>query len=667
MKASNFFLILILLAITLRGNGQPPLPGNPELPTSSEELQALTTYAKDDHSYKVADFMAYPLQSDFQLSPNGRYLSYLEKDSLGERWLQVRDLQTDEITKVLAEGEESIRDHFWKNEERLVYLSDQGSNELYQLFAVNRDGTKALNLTPFENMQLKIVDHLVHQPRQMLIEIMDFDPQQVRVLQVDVYNGDLVEKAMPELVLQGGADYYCDPQGNLRAFDHLEGFREYVLYYHSSEDSIYKEVNRNGFDSWFQICSYLSDPQHPDQAYVLSNRNHDTKALYRYDLKKRQVLEKISTTDQFDIEKVHCSPYDGSLEYYTYQGIQPQVVPLCPATKMLHQRVLQRFPGMSYQIAGWARTQGRFLLKISSDRVYGKYYLYDQAQDHWQLLSKLKPQLQEEDLVKMEPFHFQSRDSLALSGYYLRPPEASAEHPVPIVLIPHGGPYDLRDQWEFVDYAQLFASRGYGVLFVNFRGSIGFGKKFLLQGHKQVGRKIIDDLEDGLAAVLEQGWADPERLILFGASHGGLATLQYLMRKPSGVVCAIDLMGPTNLFSLFENFPAFWQHYLTWFYTVWYNPKDTQEAEIIRAISPYFHLDRIQKPLLVVHGANDPRVSIAESDQLVEGLRALGKKVPYFVKYNEGHGWTHEENIVELMEVILGFMAKHLANSTVKD
>ena len=652
--------IVLLLAIVLRSDGQPPLAGDPNLPSDPAVLRALAAHESGTYPLSVADFMAYPRQSEFRLSPSGRYLSYLERNEFGGRSLRVRDLETDAVRILLLEQGISIRDYFWKDERRVVYSADRNSDELLRLFAINRDGSDARALTPFENVQIRLLHHGTPDSPELVIERTRLDSLTYELLRLDVYTGALRPLPKPLPAQEGFGDYAFDSQGRLRAYDRVEIFSEYVVYYRSPDDRQFREVARFDLNSWFQILRFSDDPQQLDQAYVLSNLLGDTKAIYRYDLRTQTVVEAPYRHPDYDLAELGWVSPDGRASYYTYEGVKPQVVPIQPQFQAVHERITERFPAKSYRIVGAVAEEERYLVELSSDRCYGQYWRYDHPQNDWQLLAEQKPQLREDQLVALEPFTFWSRDSLALSGYYLRPPGASAERPAPLILIPHGGPFDLRDRWEFIDYAQLFASRGYGVLFVNFRGSAGFGKAFQARGFGQVGRGIIDDLEDGLWALIDRGWVDAERVGLFGASHGGLASLQAMIRDSSAYACGVDLMGPSDLFSLFEGFPPYWQPYLDWFYTVWYHPQDSADAQIIRDVSPAFQLDRLRRPLLVVHGANDPRVRISESDRVVAGLRQRGREVPYVVRYNEGHRWTHEENIVELFEIILGFFAKHL-------
>ena len=270
------------------------------------------------------------------------------------------------------------------------------------------------------------------------------------------------------------------------------------------------------------------------------------------------------------------------------------------------------------------------------------------------------PQLKEEDMAEMRPIKFTSRDGLTIHGYITLPKAALNGEKVPVIVNPHGGPQGIRDSWGFNPEAQLFASRGYATLQVNFRISGGYGREFLESGFKQIGRKAMDDVEDGLKYVVDQGWVDKDKAAIYGGSHGGYAVLRGLTKTPDLYACGVDYVGVSNLFTFMDSFPEYWKPYLEIVREIWYDETVPEEKKIMEEVSPVFQIDKVNKPLFVVQGANDPRVNINESDQIVEALRKKGQDVPYMVKYDEGHGFGKEENRIELYRAMMGFFAKHL-------
>ncbi|MGD1891227.1 MAG: alpha/beta hydrolase family protein, partial [Cyclobacteriaceae bacterium] len=304
--------------------------------------------------------------------------------------------------------------------------------------------------------------------------------------------------------------------------------------------------------------------------------------------------------------------------------------------------------------------ESQYLIYVTSDKLYGKYYSYDVAKDEIKLLFDLLPQLKEEDMAEMRPISLQSLDGIQQHEYKTLPKQDLAGEKEPVIVNHQAGPHGVSNSWGFNPEAQLFASRGYATLHVNFRISGGYGKEFLRGGFKQIGRKAMDDVEDGLQYVIEQGWVDGSKAAIYGGSHGGYAVLRGLTKTPDLYACGVDYVGVSNLFTFMETIPPYWAPYLPILKAVWYDPEVPEEKAIMEEVSPVFHIDKIEKPLFVVQGANDPRVNIDESDQIVQALRSKDMEVPYMVKYDEGHGFGKEENRMDLYEAMMGFLAVHL-------
>jgi dipeptidyl aminopeptidase/acylaminoacyl peptidase len=259
-------------------------------------------------------------------------------------------------------------------------------------------------------------------------------------------------------------------------------------------------------------------------------------------------------------------------------------------------------------------------------------------------------------MADMNPITYTTRDGLTIHGY-LTIPRGSEGKNLPLVVNPHGGP-TARDNWGFNPEVQLLASRGYAVFQMNFRGSAGYGRSFMEAGFKEWGKKMQDDISDGVQWLVSEGIADPKRVAIYGASYGGYATLAGLTYTPELYACGIDYVGVSNLFTLMNTIPPYWEPLREMFYEMVGNPKE--DSLHLREVSPIFHVDNIKAPLFVAQGANDPRVKKAESDQIVEALRARGLDVPYMVKENEGHGFQNEENRFEFYKAMLGFLKQHL-------
>jgi len=380
-----------------------------------------------------------------------------------------------------------------------------------------------------------------------------------------------------------------------------------------------------------------------------------------YDFKKNAIVKEVFSNPDYDASTMSRSrKRNYEIDYFAYNGEKYVITPVSDFFKSFTKQMEKEFPGKEFYVVDSDDDENTFLIVVQSDKLYGTYYQYDNKTKQFSLLYDLMPQLKEADMAEMRPITFTSRDGLTIHGYITLPKEALAGEKVPLVVNPHGGPQGIRDEWGFNPETQLFASRGYATLQVNFRISGGYGKEFLKAGFKQVGRKVMDDVEDGVKYVIEQGWVDKDKMAIYGGSHGGYATLMGLVKTPDLYACGVDYVGVSNIFTFMNSIPEYWKPYLDMLKEIWYDIDNEEEAVIAREASPAYQIDKIKSPLFVVQGANDPRVNINESDQIVEKLRAKGVDVPYMVKYNEGHGFAHEENSIDFYKAMLGFLAKYL-------
>ena len=637
------------------------LPGNPELPSSKEELQKLIDAETGVYSYSVEDYFRKPALSAFQLSPEGRYLAFRERDDHGRRPIYVRNFETGEVNKVVDEDEELIGGFMWATESRLLFVKDKGGDENYQLYAIDPDGSNFRALTPFDGVRVMLLNRLKEQPDHIIIQMNKDNLQLFEPYRIHIGTGELeklYENTDPESPVTG---FHFDKDGHLRALTRQENGTEYVLLYRLSDDAPFEEIIRTTWKDSFSLLGFDYTSGNPHLAYVASNLDCDTTELIRYDLKKRKKTESLFRDETYDAGGLSTSRLrDFEIDYFYYTGEKDEIIPVSDTFRKLHQIFSDEFKGYEYGVAGSTDDETRWLLITGSDRMYGAYYLYDAVENTFEKVADLMPALKEEDMAPMKPFSFSSRDGLTVHGYITLPNGASEENRVPVIQNPHGGPYGPRDEWGFNPEAQLFASRGYATLQINYRGSGGYGKEFYLAGSKQIGRRMLDDLEDALCFAAQEFPIDLDRAAIYGGSYGGLATLGSLVKTPDLYTCGVSYVGVSNLFTFYKSFPPYWKPFMGQLRAQWFDFENKKEQETMTAVSPALNVDKITKPVYVVQGANDPRVNIDESDQIVKNLRKRGYDVPYMVKYNEGHGFRHEENRIEFYQTMMGFFARHL-------
>lgn len=637
------------------------LPGNTSLPSTPEELAKLAAYDAGDFKYKVADYFARPKASSFQLSPNGKYMSYKEKDDQNKNHVYVKEIASGKVIRAIEEKDELIKGYGWLNNERLFFAMDKGGNENYHIYAANIDGTNTLDLTPFEGVTAGISNILKEQKDFIIITMNKNNKQIFEPYKLNVVTGELVQLFENKDIDNPIQDFIFDKDGEIRGYSKLVNGVENEFYYKDLATGEFKLSKKTKWDETFYIISFNYASKNKDEAYVMTNLESDKSKIVLYDLKNNKTLKEVFSNPTFDVSGMSLSrKRNYEVDYFAYEGEKYNIIPVSKTYKELNALMEKEFKDKVFYVVDSDDDETKCLIIVQSDKLYGTYYEYDAKTKKFALLYDLMPQLKEADMAEMRPIKFKSRDGLTIYGYITLPKEALQGKRVPLIVNPHGGPQGIRDSWGFNPETQLFASRGYATLQVNFRISGGYGKEFFRAGFKQIGRKVMDDVEDGVKYAIEQGWADKDRIAIYGASHGGYATLMGLVKTPDLYACGVDYVGVSNIETFFNSFPEYWKPMQEIVEEIWYDLDKPEEAKIAREVSPVYQIDKIKKPLFVAQGANDPRVNINESDQIVIALRAKGFEVPYLVKYNEGHGFQREENSMELYQYMLGFFAKHL-------
>ncbi|MCS4224623.1 S9 family peptidase [Sphingobacterium sp. BIGb0165] len=658
---NQFFYLAALTFFGISVSNAQVKPGDTTLVSTKGQLAELISLDRGNHKYQVADYFAKPKQSDFRLSPNGKYISYREKDENLKNHVMIKEVATGSIVRAIEEKDELIRGMAWINNDRLIYVMDQGGNENNHIYAINIDGSNNIDLTPFADVKASILTSIKEQKDYLIIQMNKDNKQVFEPYKVNVNTG-VLEKLFnnedPENAIVG---YDFDKDGNLRGYTKMFNGTNNQYFYKPQGSSSFQLLHTTKWDETFNVVIFNYASKKPDEAYVVTNLDSDKSKIVLYDLKNKKIIREIYTNEEYDADLISLSrKRNWEIDFVGYEGEKVIIKPISETFKKIYEKLDSQFKGYEFSISGKTDNEDQLLISVRSDKLYGRFYHYDTKSGKITLLNDLMPQLKEEDMVEMRPITFKSRDGLTLHGYITLPKEALDGKRVPLVVNPHGGPQGLRDSWGFNPESQLFASRGYATLQVNFRISGGYGKEFLRAGFKQVGRKVMDDVEDGIQYVIDQGWVDKNNIAIYGASHGGYAVLRGLTKTPNLYKAGVDYVGVSNIFTLISSIPEYWKPYKELIHTVWYDLGKEDEAAIAKEVSPIFHVDKIKAPLFVVQGANDPRVKIAESDQIVKALRDKGVDVPYMVKYDEGHGFYKEENSIEFYKAMMGFFSKHL-------
>ena len=659
----NIFGTALIVLSTIMTNAQSStakLPGDPTLPSSKASLDKLISYDKGNFKYKVEDYFARPKASAFKISPDGKYLSYKEKDQEKKNHVYVKDLATGKISKAIVEKDDLIRNYGWLNKKRLFYTQDRGGNENIHLYATDIDGGNQKDLTPFDGVKVQSIIPI--KDTDFVVVTLNKNNKQIfEPFRINYITGEMTQLYENKDVNSPIDDYIFDKDGNLRGYSILENGLTTKTYYKDLQTGKFNLIKSADWSDTFGIIEFNENSKNKDEAYVVTNLDSDKARVVLYDLKKNAVIKEVYSNPVYDVSSISTAGKNRNyeLDFISYEGVKGETVPVSKFYKEIDDQLKAQFGDKEFGIVSSDDNDDKLLVVVGSDKLYGTYYEYDTKTKQTKLLYNLMPQLKEEDMAEMRPIQFKSRDGLTIHGYITLPKAALEGKKVPLIVNPHGGPQGIRDRWGFNPETQLFASRGYATLQVNFRISGGYGKSFQKAGYKQIGRKAMDDVEDGVKYAIEQGWVDKDKVAIYGGSHGGYATLMGLIKTPDLYACGVDYVGVSNIFTFFESFPEYWKPYKEMVKQIWYDLDNPEEAKIAKEVSPVFQIDKIKKPLFVVQGANDPRVNINESDQIVKAMRAKGFEVPYLVKYDEGHGFGKEPNRIELYKSMLGFFAEN--------
>lgn len=596
----------------------------------------------------LEDFFRLPTKTAYRISPDGTHYAFLQpwNDRLNIHVAKIGE----EAKRITSSTERDIRAYAWVNDDALVYLQDKGGDENYHVYVLTKEGSDVKDLTPFDGVRAGILDDLEDDDDHILIEMNRRNPQIFDVYKVNIHTGEMDMIAENPGTVGG---WMTDHRGNIRIAYAMEGLKRTILYRENQTDEFHPIFSTDFTDS--VIPAGFTDDNR--QLYVLSNLDRNTKALYTFDPSEKSFGEILYERDDVDLSGIIWSRERKKLLGATYYTEKNQRHFFDDQTKELFSRLESRFSGYSVGISSMSRDERKMIVSVASDRMPGKLYYHDLDQpDEFRLVADLYPWIDENHMAEMKPISYVTEDGLTIHGYLTLPVGVPAKN-LPVVVNPHGGP-ETRDTWGYNPEIQFLANRGVAVLQVNYRISTGYGKDFWMAGFKQWGRKHQDDITEGVRWLIDQGIADRDRIAIYGASYGGYATLMGLIRTPELYACGIDYVGVANLFTLLESIPPYWELARQKMYETIGHPE--KDAELFKEISPVFHADKIVAPLFIAQGANDPRVKKAESDQMVEAMRARGVEVQYMVKDDEGHGFRNQENRFDFYRAMEAFLTEHL-------
>jgi dipeptidyl aminopeptidase/acylaminoacyl peptidase len=631
------FLLFLVLACSIPGFAQLP-------PLIDREL-----------------FFGDPEVSGSQISPDGRFITFL-KPVKGVRniWVKTRTESFDRARPGTADTARPVTAYFWSLDSKyVVYAQDKGGDENYRIYAVDPNAAgnpvpRARDLTPLEKVRALVIAVPRKTPGEIIVGLNDRRPDLHDVYRLDLSTG---AKKLLWKNEQNVLGWQTDLDGTLRLGlrQTPDGGMEILRVERDSLVRIYA-VNEQ------EECSPLRFTPDGNSFYLATNKGAatDRMQLELFDLKTgTTTLVEKDPENEVDFSTAIFSDVTNELLATVYAGDRQRVYPKQEQFARDWEQMKKVLPPGEFSFGSSTLDETVSLVGVSSDVDPGSRYLFDRTTGKAELLYHARPDLPSANLVPEKPVRYTSRDGLVIPAYLILPGGVPSEN-LPVVMLIHGGPWG-RDFWGYDPEAQFLANRGYGVLMPNFRGSAGYGKKFLNAGNKQWGTGFMQhDISDGVKYLVAEKIADPKRVAIYGGSYGGYATLAGLAFTPDLYAAGVSYVGPSNIITLLNSIPSYWAPMKKMFDVRVGDMSKPAEKKMLEAQSPLNSATNIRAPLLVVQGANDPRVKKAESDRIVIALRDRGQAVEYLVAPDEGHGFAGRDNRMALYTEMEKFFAQHI-------
>jgi len=609
-------------------------------------------------------FFGNPQVAGGQISPDGRYLTFTRPhEGVMNLWVKGVD-EPFEAARLLTADERPVFSYFWTPDARYVlYVQDKGGDENFHVFRIDPTAAAdpatgappATNLTPADGARAFIYSVPRDRPGVALVGLNDRDRAWHDLYEVELSTGERTLLVENDRQITGWTFDHAG-RAHLASRTDLQTGGTEIL-----------RVREGTLGETVYTCSVTETcgavRLHPDgrQAYLMTNRgDRDLTEFVLLDLDSgRETLVERDPEGEVDFAGAVFSNLTNQLQITYYIGDRIRLYAHDGALSDDLAFLRQRLPDGDVLPGSRTRDERTMLVSVNRDVEPGAVYVFDRDARTVERLYTSRPDLPTEHLAEMRPIRYEARDGTQIPAYLTLPKGVPAQN-LPVVVFPHGGPW-ARDIWGFDRYAQFLANRGYAVLQPNFRGSTGFGKAFLDAGNQEWGTGIMQhDLTDGVQYLVEEGIADPARVGIAGISYGGYATLAGLAFTPDLYAAGVSIVGPSNLITLLNSIPPYWEAVRQMFHERMGDPATPEGRALLEAQSPVFHADRIRSPLLVIQGANDPRVVQHESDQIVVALRDRGFPVQYIVAPDEGHGFRDELNQLAMITAMEGFLAEHL-------
>ena len=642
MRFLKILFVLPVIVFALQSNGQTNLP-----PIIDREL-----------------FFGPPEIAGAQLSPNGKYMAFL-KVYKGTMNIWVKDAEAPFTLAhaITADTLRPVRNYFWSRDSKYVlYVQDKGGDENFNIYAVNPAEKPATGQDIPNNRILTDYKGV----RTFIYAVPKSDPD---ALYIGLNDRDKAWHDLYKLIISTGAKTLLRQNSPK---DRITGW----IFDWNDKLRLATRANEDGSNDLLRVDEkelvtiYSTGPFEEFETYAFDK---DNKKFYiatnkgDRDLTQLALLDPVTMKEEFvekdplnkvDFGNANFSDLKKTLINTSYTDEKERLYWRDKEYQEDFDIIQKQLPGLTINFFSATDDENQWLLNAYSDTDPGAAYLYNRKTKKLTFQYRPRPNIPVDALAPMKAIRYKSSDGLEIPAYLVLPKGVPSKN-LPLMVFPHGGPWG-RDYWGYNSYAQFLANRGYAVLLPNFRASTGYGKKFLDAGNRQWGDKMQDDITWGVKYLIAQGIADPKHVGIMGGSYGGYATLAGVTFTPDLYAAAVAIVGPSNLITLLNSIPPYWESIRKLFYLRMGDPTTEEGKAQLTRQSPLTHADKIKTPLLVAQGANDPRVNKAESEQIVNALRKRNFPVEYILAPDEGHGFARPVNNMAMLAEAEKFLATYL-------
>lgn len=606
-------------------------------------------------------FFGNPEYAGAQISPNGKYISFIKpyKD-VRNIWVKGVDEPFEKAKPLTAESKRPISNYFWsRDSKRILFVKDNAGDENFNVYTVDpvaaaaADGVPAaVNLTNAQGVRTQIYHVPESDPDSIYIGINERDKAWHDLYKVSISTGT-------KTLLRENKDRLLG-----WVFDHADKMR---LATRSAEDGGTEILKVDG-DKFTKIyscgplegCGTYEFTKDNKRFYLETNKgDRDLSQLVLFDPETmKEELYEMDPEKRVDVGSIWFSSRTKEPIATVYSDDKTRIYFKDKGYEKIYNLIKKRLGDREVSFGSSTTDEQKFIISTFSDVDPGTVWLFDSKSENLSTLYQVREKLPRASLAKMTPIRYKSSDGLEIPAYLTLPKGVEAKN-LPLIVVPHGGPWS-RDMWGYSGMAQFLANRGYAVLQPNFRGSTGYGKKFIDAGNGQWGDKMQDDITWGVKHLVANGTVDAKRVGIMGGSYGGYATLAGVTYTPDVYAAAVAIVAPSNLNTLLGSIPPYWESIRKMFHMRMGDPGTPEGRNQLERQSPLNHVDKIKTPLMIVQGANDPRVKKHEADQIVIALRERNYPVQYMLAPDEGHGFQRPVNNMAMYAESEKFLAKYL-------